>query len=482
MEPVIREMYRRAAWVLAMCLLTLGLGAQEEKRLTVYTPQKSFTVDVQDHEGRDYVSLHEVLRPLVDAEWKRDGDKWRLRFAGEESQFQGGKNKAKIGGKNIDMGAPVVVTDEGAWVPVRGLAQILPRLLNSTVELREPARRLIIAGANTEFTADLQANPSRLVLHFSRPVNPTIASEPGRIHLTFTQDPVTAPAATQNFADKLVTSASFADRNGAAELIVAATAPLLATYSDDNRTITLAAAPQAPAQVQPKPAAPPAVTTGQAAATPAGPAAKPVTPPVAAAPPRPRFLVVIDPAHGGDDRGALLAAGVEEKELALAFARRLRAALERSGVAAILLRDGDSSVTVEQRAIAADTAHASVFISVHAGNLGRGVRLYTARVPDMAPKRGAMLPWDTAQASYLEESKTLSGSVAAELAKRGIQHAEASVQLEPLNHITGAALAVEFLPGKGGVASLADPLYQQNLCAAIADAIGAARSTLEARK
>jgi len=114
MEPVIREMYRRAAWVLAICLLTLGLGAQEEKRLTVYTPQKSFTVNVQDHEGRDYVSLHEVLRPLVDAEWKRDGDKWRLRFAGEESQFQGGKNKAKIGGKNIDMGAPAVVTDEGA--------------------------------------------------------------------------------------------------------------------------------------------------------------------------------------------------------------------------------------------------------------------------------------------------------------------------------------------------------------------------------
>lgn len=461
------------------CFLALLLGAQEEKRLGVYTPQTSYAVNVQDRYGREYVSVLELIQPLGTAVWKREGDKWRLGFGGDESQFQGGKAKAKIRGKNIDMGGPAIVENDVALVPVRGLPRILPRLLNATVEYREGGRRLIIAGVSNEFSAELQANPSRLLLHFSRPVNPSIASEPGHVRLTFTKDPVTAPAATQTFGDKLITSASFIEKNGAAELTVAANEPLLATFSDENRTITLAAAPQKQVVAQPKPApAPqPAQAPAVAAATPNQAAPAPAT-----AGPKPRFLVVIDPAHGGDDRGALLAAGVEEKELTLAFARRLRAALERSGVVSVLLRDGDTGVALEQRAVASNTARATIFISVHAGNVGRGVRVYTARVGEAAAKAGAMLPWDAAQAPHLDESKALAGAIAAELSKREIQHAEASAQLRPLNHVTAAAVAVEFLPGKDGVASLANAQYQQNLCAAIADAITSARNTLEALK
>ena len=108
--------------------------------------------------------------------------------------------------------------------------------------------------------------------------------------------------------------------------------------------------------------------------------------------------------------------------------------------------------------------------------------MYTARLGDTNLKRGGLLPWDSAQASFLDESKALSESVAEELTKRQIQHAEASAQLQPLNHVTGAAVAVEFLPGKEGVASLGSAQYQQALCSAIADAIAASKNTLEARR
>lgn len=476
---VLSKVHRRVQLAAAFCCLALLLGAQEEKRLGVYTPQASYGVKVQDRDGREYVSVLDVLQPMGTARWQREGDKFRLVYGGAESQFQAGKTKAKVRGKNIDMGAPAILENDLALVPVRGLAQILPLLLNATIDYREGGRRLIIAGASTDFSAELQANPSRLVLHFSRPVNPSIASEPGHLRLTFAKDPVIAPAATQTFADKLITSASFSERNGAADLTVAATEPLLATFSDENRTITLAAAPQKPVAAQPRPA-PPQPATGQA---PASAAATPKQPAVASpAGPKPRFLVVIDPAHGGDDRGALLAAGVEEKELTLAFARRLRAALERDGVASVLLRDGDTGVSLDQRAVAANTARATIFVSMHAGNVGRGVRVYTSRLGDTTLRPGAMLPWETAQAPYLEESKSLAGAIVAELSKREIQHAEASAQLGPLNHVTAAAVAVEFLPGKEGVASLANAQYQQNLCAAVADAIVGARNTLEARK
>lgn len=475
------EPYRRLT-LLVICVLALLLPAQEEKRLTIYTPQTSFSVPITEVQGREYVVLMDIVQPIGQAVTVLDGDKLKLRFANDEAQFQAGKSKAKVRGKNLDLGAPVVLDAGVLRVPVQGLSVLLPRLLNSTVDFREQARRLIIAGAATDFSADLQTNPSRLVLHFTKPVNPSVATEPGRVRLIFGKDPVVGGSATQNFGDKLITSASFAERNGMAELTVSGTSPMVANFSDENRTITIKAAQQPVAQ-----APPPAPTTP--APTPTPPATVAAPPTVATpgtqpspAPSHPRFLVVIDPAHGGDDRGALLAAGVEEKEITLAFARRLRSALENAGVTSLLLRDGDNSISLEQRAIGANTARPAIYIAVHAGNVGRGVRLYTSRVEDVNVKPGALLPWDSAQAPFLDKSKELAGNVATELTKRQVEHAEAPAQLRPLNHVSSAAIAVEFLPNSEGVSSLASTKYQQALCAAVAEAISASRRPQEARK
>lgn len=478
--------YGRVALLVSL-LLALILPAQEEKRLTVYTPQTSFSVPVTDVDGREYVSLTDMVQPLGPASVKVEGNSLKLRFAGDESQFEGGKTKAKVRGKTINLGAPAIVENDLVRVPTAGLRTLLPQLLNSTVDVREQARRIIVAGASTDFTADFQSNPPRLVLHFSRPVNPSIANEPGRLKLTFSKDPVIGAAATQTFGDKLITSAAFSERNGVAELSVAATAPLQASFSDENRTITLAAAPQTAIAAPPRPVpapvpAPSPAIANTPATIPPAVAKQGTSPPVSPVPSHPRFLVVIDPAHGGDDRGALLAAGVEEKEVTLAFARRLRAALENDGITSVLLRDGDSNISLEQRAIAANTARASIYIAVHAGTVGRGVHVYTARMADTAPKPSAFLPWASAQAAFLDQSKAAADAINAELAKRQIAHAEAPAQLRPLNHVTNAAIAVEFLPNQDGVASLASSKYQQGLCVAVADGVAASRRTQEARK
>lgn len=464
---------------LVFSVVALMLPAQEDKRLTIYTAQTTFSVPVTEVQGREYVALMDIVQPLGQASAKVDGDKVKLRFRENESQFQAGKSKAKVRGKNVEMGADALLDNGVLRVPVRGLAATLPGVLNQAVEVREQARRVILGGAATDFSADFQSNPPRLVLHFSRPVNPSISSEPGRVHMVFSKDAVVGGTATQNFGDKLITSASFTERNGAAELTVAGSAPLLASFSDDNRTITIAAAPQSVAQapkVAPTPSvplpAPPSV-----APVPTKPGEEP-----APAPSRPRFLVIIDPAHGGDDRGALLAAGVEEKEITLAFARRLRAALENDGVTSLLLREGDTNISPEQRAISTNTARPAMYVAVHAGNVGRGVRVYTARVEESIAKAGSLLPWDSAQAAFLDKSKELAGNIATELTKRQVEHAEAPAQLRPLNHLTSAAIAVEFLPNRDGIGSLASSKYQQALCAAIADAIAASRRPQEARK
>ncbi len=65
-------------------------------------------------------------------------------------------------------------------VPLASLATLLPRFLGTPVNFHESARRLFIGDVAhpTELSTRGRA-PSRLVLNFSAPVNPTISTEPG---------------------------------------------------------------------------------------------------------------------------------------------------------------------------------------------------------------------------------------------------------------------------------------------------------------
>lgn len=442
----------------------------------MFSEAGTYPVAVRDRSGTEYVALLDVLERIGVTSGKPDGKKYTVRFGGTDVNFAIGKTNVKVRGKTVDLGAPADMDENMLLVPVRGLAPLMSQLLKAQAELREPGARLMLVPP-ISFESDLSANPSRLVLHFSRAVSPNLSSEPGRLRLNFTNDPVTAPQATQNYADKLITAAAYSETNGNAVLTVTGSAPLLATFSDEGKTITISAAPQAVAQkASPAPSQPP---PNKAQVM---PPAAPQSNPGPVAQPAPRFLVVIDPAHGGDDKGAVLATDLSEKDITLALARRLRNALTGAGVAVILLRDADTSLTEDQRAALADGDHATVFVNVHAGTVGRGVRTYTARMSAPAPAAGGMLPWDTAQAGFLDSSRQLAASIGAQLGKSSIEHAESSAQLQPLPHITAAAVSVEFLPDDQGVASLMSPEYQQRVCAAVAEGIAASRRVLEARR
>jgi N-acetylmuramoyl-L-alanine amidase len=80
---------------------------------------------------------------------------------------------------------------------------------------------------------------------------------------------------------------------------------------------------------------------------------------------RPRLLVAIDAGHGGFDPGTESAGGIAEKNVALAIARRLAAALEARGTDAELTRNDDRFLGLEERTELANHAHADLFVSVH---------------------------------------------------------------------------------------------------------------------
>ncbi|PYK05548.1 MAG: hypothetical protein DME66_06940 [Verrucomicrobia bacterium] len=74
--------------------------------------------------------------------------------------------------------------------------------------------------------------------------------------------------------------------------------------------------------------------------------------------------VVIDPGHGGHDKGALSRYG-SEKDFALDVARTLRTLLQAKGLRVIMTREGDYFVPLEVRAQIANAARNSIFVSIH---------------------------------------------------------------------------------------------------------------------
>lgn len=74
--------------------------------------------------------------------------------------------------------------------------------------------------------------------------------------------------------------------------------------------------------------------------------------------------VVLDPGHGGHDKGQVSRYGAE-KDFALDVARKLRPILQAKGFKVIMTREGDYFVPLEVRAKIANSAHNSIFVSIH---------------------------------------------------------------------------------------------------------------------
>ena len=74
--------------------------------------------------------------------------------------------------------------------------------------------------------------------------------------------------------------------------------------------------------------------------------------------------VVLDPGHGGHDKGQVSRYGAE-KDFALDVARKLRPILQGKGLRVIMTREGDYFVPLEVRAKIANSARNSIFVSIH---------------------------------------------------------------------------------------------------------------------
>jgi N-acetylmuramoyl-L-alanine amidase len=478
--PATSKTHKTIAAALAALVFLGASTPADEKRLSIYSSVATYTLPVTDRVGREYVGLLEVLEPLGRVSARVEGQHWKMRFNDSDGDFMAGKTRAKVRGRDLDLGGPFLIENSRGMVPMSSLSALLPRFLGNPVNFHEAARRLFIGDIATQVTAQLDSStPPRLVLNFTAPVNPTISTEPGKLRMVFTREPLVPPAnMSLAFDNTTITQANFSESNGTAELTIASSSPLMASFSNNGRTITVTAA-QAPSSTgatpvageTPSPEGPPA-----AGGTPVSGETTLPTP----APAR-RLIAVVDPAHGGAERGAALTETLAEKNITLGFARLVKHELERQGFAVILLRDGDDTLTLDQRAAAANAARAGIYISLHAASQGSGARVYTALLSREGPDKGPFHAWNAAQTPALPISQSVAAAIVSEMQKREFLARGYSASLRPLNNLLMPALAVELAPGPNGVADLPSANYQQKVAAAIADAVASQRQRLEAQ-
>jgi N-acetylmuramoyl-L-alanine amidase len=212
-------------------------------------------------------------------------------------------------------------------------------------------------------------------------------------------------------------------------------------------------------------------------------------------------VVVIDPGHGGTNRGSLGATGFLEKELNLELARRLRSALEAQGITVIMTRNDDVTVPIETRTEVANSTGADLLISLHANGFAspsaKGFEVYflspavdeearfVAAAENSAIEPVAMLPeasdevafilWDTAQNEFVAESSYLAQLVNEEMARvitipnRGVKQADFSVLKGA--YVPGILVESAFITNPQEEAMLRDADFQERVAKAVAAAV-----------
>lgn len=187
----------------------------------------------------------------------------------------------------------------------------------------------------------------------------------------------------------------------------------------------------------------------------------------------PRFVVVIDAAHGGSDPGGTLSSGQPEKNATLALSVRLRSLLTARGIAVITTRESDADVLPNDRAAIANHANAQVCLNLHASETGSGIHLFVSSLAPAQPAR--FVPWKTAQAASITRSIALAGALNAALLHAGINVTLGRTALITVDSMTCPAVAIELAPQRGSdnqiTAQPDDPDYQARVATTLATAL-----------
>jgi N-acetylmuramoyl-L-alanine amidase len=192
-----------------------------------------------------------------------------------------------------------------------------------------------------------------------------------------------------------------------------------------------------------------------------------------------RMTVVLDAAHGGADGGARIGDSLHEKDITLSLALKLQALLATRGFAIVMTRTSDVAdrpnapgmpMTLDDRAGLANHARASACLLIHAAASGKGVHLFASEL-DSTSTEAAVLPWATAQSSWVAESVHLERQLSEALRQSGVARIASRASVRPVDSLTCPAVVIELAPETEDLRSVNDNSYQQRVAQSIAGAL-----------
>ena len=438
--------------MLAPALIVQAQGTPPPTPLTLISREDRRPVPTTLLSGQELIALDDVAS-IFQVTFSEDSltGGVTLSYRGRTIVASTEQPMASVNGRVVTLPSPLVRSGRRWLVPVEFLPRALGPIYDRRIDLRRTSRLLIVGDVVVpRVTARIDAvgPPTRAVIEISPAAPLTATAESGRVVVRIDADALDLglPPSGSGLVDQIRAG----DQPNTVTIVLAASAaaPRIASATADGLarvTVEIPSATAPPADVS----APP-------------PATLPAPPSEVLPLGRPVFqTVVLDPGHGGEDTGVRGLEDLEEKQITLDIARRVRQRLEsRLGIRVILTRDDDRGPGVDERAAAANNSKADLFLSLHAnGALAptmAGAEVFHLRLDDEGedarrdvaeavalPVLGGgrrtieILRWDLAQAAHVEASAVFASMLEEELRRR-VPMSPRPMQEAPMRVLAGA--------------------------------------------
>jgi N-acetylmuramoyl-L-alanine amidase len=506
--------FRRAVIALFVVFTAFGLSdslLSQSPGLTVLSKEGRRTLATTAINEQDYVALDD-LAAMFQLAVREDALGVTVSYKGKTIVLTPDQALASVSGRLVALPAPPVRGPAPArrWlVPTDFISRALTLVYDVKLDLRKPSR-LLIAGdvrvPRLQIRYEAAGAAVRLTIDATPRAASAVTQDGDHINIKFDADsldipaaglPIPAPIASQDViksARQLDATTIAVDAGPRFGGFKASSLPL-----DNAARLVIDFTPAAPAPSSDAAPSPPPVAAGP--------------PPDLATltqPPPSIRTIAIDPGHGGDEEGAKGAGGTKEKDVTLAVARRIRAAIEaRLGIRVLLTRDDDRRVAIDDRTAIANNSKSDLFISLHANASLRpalaGATIYSAVFAPNAGQaaRAAMttdrvqaigggsrdiefVPWDFAQTAHVGESDALAKLLEAQFRDR-VPLAARAVESAPLRVLESAnmpAVLIElgYLTNPAQEKQLAGAEFQNVVVQAVLDAIIRFRDLLDQQR
>ena len=371
-------------------------------------------------ENHDYLPLVEFLQ-ILDLPYSESASSGFITIGVGKSTIKLTKDRsvAQVNEAAVALSAPVVVAQERWLVSPDFIGRVLNRVLPEKITVSVSGNRFLL-GPGVFNRLDIKGfaseQNSTVVVQMSAPVEAEIKREDSKITLTFGNAPLDPARDDYQYKDAFVESIHFEESSSNHQLVVeladkALQAKVTHLASQNAYLLELTRPSTAPKpEREESPLSSAVVRPSQEG--------------------RKWRHITIDAGHGGEDKGAFIKEKLFEKDVTLAVAKKIRWVLQtRLGVDAVLTRADDRTLSLDQRAVAANSAQSDLFLSIHIGNRNRSEvssYAYVTRLPlqDTPPEEASVqggtpsiqfAPWDQAQAKSLKWSKRLAEILQSEM-------------------------------------------------------------------